>query len=167
MVLGQFEPEVWIPAAHPAARRGAITLAELAGLPVIYGPRRLDPGTYDAWTLVMQTADPRFGFTDPPFRCSLPVTLAFAATGNRTAAVLTGPVTTGGRWAGPVRRSGPADASDMVRVSLQHHPLTATAALVWNADLPRPLQQMLFETADSLTAPAPSRRAGLVSLTTA
>src|SRR4029077_13204738 len=37
MVAGEFEPEVWIPAAHPAAHDGAITLAELAGLPVIHG----------------------------------------------------------------------------------------------------------------------------------
>ena len=167
MVVGEFEPEVWIPSAHLAARRGAISLEELAGLQVIHGPRRQEPGTYDAWTTVMQTVDSRFEFTDPPFRCSLPVTLAFAATGNRPAAVLTGPATVAGGWAGPVRRSGPADASGMVRVSLQNHPLTASAALVWNGDLPRPLQQILFETADSLTAPASPRPAELVSLTTA
>jgi DNA-binding transcriptional LysR family regulator len=167
MVLGEFEPEVWIPSAHLAARRGAISLEELAGLQVIHGPRRLEPGTYDAWTTVMQTIDSRFEFTDPPFRCSLPVTLAFAASGNQPAAVLTGPATVAGGRAGPVRRSGPADASGMVRVSLQNHPLTASAALVWSAGLPRPLQQILFETADSLTAPAPPRPAELVSLTTA
>ena len=78
----------------------------------------------------VQTVNPRFEFTDPPFRCSLPVTLAFAATANRPAAVLTGPATAAGDWAGPVRRSGPADASGMVRVSLQHHPLTASASEV-------------------------------------
>ena len=167
MVVEEFEPEAWIPSAHAAARRGAISLEELAGLQVIHGPRRLEPGTYDAWTTVMQTADPRFEFTDPPFRCSLPVTLAFAATGNRPAAVLTGPATAAGGWAGPARRSGPADTSGMVRVSLQNNPLTASAALVWNGDLPRPLQQMLFETADSLTVPASPRPAELVSLTTA
>jgi hypothetical protein len=77
--------------------------------------------------------------------------------------VLTGPATTAGGWAGPVRRSGPADASGMVRVSLQHNPLTASAALVWNGDLPRPLQQMLFDTADSLSEPASSRPAELAS----
>jgi DNA-binding transcriptional LysR family regulator len=163
MVVGEFEPDVWIPSAHPAARRGAISLAELAGLQVIHGPRRLEPGTYDAWTAVMQTVNPRFEFTDPPLRCSLPVTLAFAATGNRPAAVLTGPATTAGGWTGPVRRSGPADASGMVRVSLQHNPLSASAALVWNGDLPRPLQQMLFDTADSLSEPASSRPAELAS----
>jgi len=126
-------------------------------------PRRLEPVTYDAWTTVVRTVNPRFEFTDPPFRCSLPVTLAFAATGNRPAAVLTGPDTAAGGWAGPVRRSGPADARGMIRVSLQHHPLTASAALVWNGDLPRPLQQMLFDTADILTEPVSSQPAELAS----
>ena len=50
MSMGQFEPEVWIPRSHPAARRGVIGLDELAGLDVIHGPaprrawslRRLD-----------------------------------------------------------------------------------------------------------------------------
>jgi hypothetical protein len=36
-------------------------------------------------------------------------------------------------------------AHDMVRVGLEDHPLTATAALVWNGDLPRPLQQILLD----------------------
>jgi len=36
------------------------------------------------------------------------------------------------------------------------HPLTATAALVWNGDLPRPLQQILFDTADGVTPPPAS-----------
>ena len=44
----------------------------------------------------------------------------------------------------------------MARVSIDRHPLTATAALVWNGDLPRPLQQILFDTADGLTRPAPA-----------
>jgi hypothetical protein len=39
----------------------------------------------------------------------------------------------------------------MVRVSIADRPLTATAALVWNGDLPRPLQQILFDTADGAT----------------
>ena len=44
----------------------------------------------------------------------------------------------------------------MVRVSIDGQPLTATAALVWNGDLPRPLQQILFDTADGLTPPPAS-----------
>jgi hypothetical protein len=38
----------------------------------------------------------------------------------------------------------------MTQVDLQHHPLTASAALVWSGDLPRALQQMLFDAAESL-----------------
>ena len=60
-----------------------------------------------------------------------------------------------------------ADTGDMARVSIAGHPLTATAALVWHGDLPRPLQQMLFETADNLTMPAPPRPAEPVSVTAA
>jgi DNA-binding transcriptional LysR family regulator len=159
MILGEFEPDLWIPSTHPAAQRGTITLEELAGLDVLHGPRRAQAGTYDAWARVVHAADPRFGFIDPPFRSSLPLTLAFAATAGRPAAVLTGPATAAGRPATPIRRSRPADTSGMVRVSLRHHPLTASAALVWSAGLPRPLQQILFQTADSLTAPAPPRPA--------
>jgi len=59
MTLGRFEPEVWIPRSHPAARRGVIGLNELAslysvhpvqvaqwkkqatvGLPEVFGSRR-------------------------------------------------------------------------------------------------------------------------------
>ena len=49
-----------------------------------------------------------------------------------------------------IRLPRPAGTGDMVRVSIDGHPLTATAALVWNGDLPRPLQQILFDTADVL-----------------
>ncbi len=114
-------------------------------------PRRADPGTYDAWTRALQEVDPRFRFTDPPFRSSLPLTLAFAAAGDRSAAVLTGPSTVVN---GPAQlvRSRPADACGMAQVDLEHHPLTASAALVWSGDLPRPLQQMLFDAAESLSA---------------
>ena len=41
-------------------------------------------------------------------------------------------------------------AYDMVLARLEHRPLTATAALVWSGDLPRQLQQLLFDTADSI-----------------
>ena len=44
----------------------------------------------------------------------------------------------------------------MARVSTAGRPPTATAALVWNGDLPRPLQQILFDTADGLTPSAPA-----------
>lgn len=51
------------------------------------------------------------------------------------------------------RRAG---TGDMGRVSFDGQPLTATAALAWNGDLPRPLQQILFDTADGLARPAPA-----------
>jgi hypothetical protein len=151
--VGEFEPEVWVPAAHTAARRGTISLAELAALQVIHGPRRAQPGTYDAWVTALQAVDPRFEFADPPFRHSLAMTLALAAAGDRPAAVLTGPAIAAHTQAWPTRRSRLADTCGMVRVILQHQPLTAAAALVWSSELPRPLQQMLFDTADSLTEP--------------
>jgi DNA-binding transcriptional LysR family regulator len=165
MILEEFEPDVWIPSTHAAAHRGTITLEELARLDVIHGPRRAHAGTYDAWTAAMQAAAPRFGFTDPPFQRSLPLTLALAAAADRPAAVLTGPATAAVGRATPIRRSRPADTCGMVKVSLRNHPLTASAALVWSGDLPRPLQQMIFEAADNLTTPAPPRPAELVPLT--
>jgi DNA-binding transcriptional LysR family regulator len=150
MVLGEFKPEVWVPSTHDAAARGTIGLEELASMDIIHGPRRANPGTYDAWTRALQAVDPRFGFTDPPFRSSLPLTLAFAAAGDRSAAVLTGPVTV---VIGPARlvRSLSGEARGMAQVDLQHHPLTASAALVWSGDLPRALQQMLFDAAERLS----------------
>ena len=48
----------------------------------------------------------------------------------------------------------------MVRVGLEDHPLTATAALVWSGDLPRPLQQILFDTADRIAPPDPAWASG-------
>ena len=91
MGLGEFEPDVWVPSAHPAAQRGTIGLGELARMEVIHGPRRDEPGTYDAWTRVLRAVDPGFDFTDPPLRHSVPMDLAFAATADRPTAVLTGP----------------------------------------------------------------------------
>jgi hypothetical protein len=38
---------------------------------------------------------------------------------------------------------------------------------VWSGDLPRPLQRLLFDTADSLTEPAHPQPADLISLTPA
>jgi DNA-binding transcriptional LysR family regulator len=156
MSLGQFEPEVWIPSSHPAAGRGVIGRDELASLDVIHGPRRASTGTYDRWLEVLRAVDPRFEFTDPPVRHSLPMALAFAATASRPTAVLTGPAVIAGPPPGVTRLPRPAGAGDMARVSIAGHPLTATAALVWHGDLPRPLQQILFDTADGLTRPVPA-----------
>jgi DNA-binding transcriptional LysR family regulator len=155
MTLGQFEPEVWIPRSHPAARSGVIGLDELTGVDVIHGPRPASTAIYDRWLTILRATDPRFEFTDPPLRHSLPVALAFAAAGP-PAAVLTGPAAIAGTPPGVIRLPRPAGTGDMVRVSIDGQPLTATAALVWNGDLPRPLQQILFDTADGLTRPAPA-----------
>ena len=155
MSLGEFEPDVWIPSSHPAARCGVIGLDQLAGLDVIHGPRRASPAIYDRWLQVLRAVDPRFEFTDPPVRHSLPMTLALAATA-RPAAVLTSPTAIAGPPPGVIRLPRPAGTGDMTRVSTAGHPLTATAALVWNGDLPRPLQQILFDTADGVTPPPAS-----------
>ncbi len=129
MSLGQFEPDVWIPSDHPAARRGVIGLDELASMDVIHGPRRASTATYDRWLEVLRAVDPRFGFADPPVRRSLPMALAFAATASRPAAVLTGPTAIAGPPPGVIQLPRPAGTGDMVRLRIAGHPLTATAAL--------------------------------------
>ncbi len=155
MSLGQFEPEVWIPRSHPAARRGVIDLDELTSLDVLHGPHRASTATYDRWLAVLRAVNPRFEFTDPPVRRSLPMALTFAATASRPTAVLTGPTAIAETPPGVTRLPRPADSGDMARVSIAGHPLTATAALVWRGDL-RPLQQILFDTAIGVTPPAPA-----------
>ena len=146
MNLGEFEPDVWIPASHPAAPRGTISLGELARMDVIHGPPRGAAAPYGAWLTVLRTIYPRFEFTDPPFRQSLPITLAFAATASRPTAVLTCPH----HVIGACRQTQPGRATetyDMIPVRLDQSPLAATAGLVWSGDLPRLLQQVLFDTA--------------------
>jgi len=148
MTLADFEPEVWIPAATGIGGRRLIGIAELAEMEVIHGPRRSRPGTYDAWLAVLRESRPRFEFTDPPFRHSLPMTLSFAATATRPTAVLTDPLhLVGPAWNGT--RQHAADSYDMVRVGLERHPLSATAVVAWSGDLPSSLQQVLFDTADA------------------
>ena len=153
MVLGEFEPDVWIPASHPAAGRGTIDLGELVGIEVIHGPRHTEAGTYDAWARVLRTVDPCFEFTDPPLRHSLRLALALAASADKPAAVLTGPNAIAGSWPDLAGSPGPA-VFGMVRVRVDGHALTAAAALVWNRGLPRPLQQILFEAAEDIAETA-------------
>jgi DNA-binding transcriptional LysR family regulator len=158
MSIGEFEPDVWVPARHPAAGRGTIRLAELADLDVIHGPRPAEAGTYDAWASVLRTVRPGFGFTDPPFRHSVLMALALAGDAGRPTAVLTGPSAiagVAGSRPGLIRLPRHTATHAMVQVELEDHPLTATAVLVWNDDLSRPLQQILFETADGLAPPVP------------
>jgi DNA-binding transcriptional LysR family regulator len=146
MNLGDFEPEVWL----PAAAGQVIGLGELANLDVIHGPRRLSPVTYDAWLAVLQGVNPRFEFTDPPFRRLLPLTLAFAADTNRPTVVLTDPHHRVGTWAGSAQPDLTAHPAGLVRARIDRSPLTAAAGLAWSGDLPRLLQQVLFDTADSV-----------------
>jgi len=150
MSLGEFEPDVWLSPTHPAAPGRVIGLRELAGLEVVHGPRRLSPVTYDAWLAVLRAVNPRFEFTDTPFRRSLPMTLAVAATPRLPIAVLTGPHHPVGDWREPAEPDPAVESSGMVRARIEGSPLTAAASLVWSGDLPRPLQQVLFDTADSI-----------------
>jgi DNA-binding transcriptional LysR family regulator len=150
MSLGEFEPDVWLPRTHPAAPGRVIGLGELADLDVIHGPRQLGAVTYDSWLAVIRASHPSFGFADPPFRRSLPVTLAFAATASRLTAVLTGPHHRIGDWPGPAEPEPAAEPAVMIRARIEGSPLTAAAGLAWSGDLPRQLQQVLFDTADSI-----------------
>ena len=148
MSLGEFEPDVWLPDTYPAPR-WVIGLGELARMDVIYGPRRANTTTYDAWLAVMRASNPRFDFTDPPFRHFRPMILAFAATASRPTAVLTSPHHRIGDRSEPAPPEA-AGSTGMVRARIDRCPLTATAGLVWSGDLPRELQQVLFDTADSI-----------------
>src|SRR5215831_14176291 len=151
MSLGEFEPDVWLPTTHPAAPRGVIGLGDLAHMDVVHGPRRASTAIYDAWLAAMRASNPRFDFTDPPFRQFRPITLAFAATASRPTAVLTGPQHRIEDRSGQVQPDPAPGPAGMVRARVDHAPLTATAGLVWSGDLPRELQQVLFDTAEGIT----------------
>jgi DNA-binding transcriptional LysR family regulator len=158
MNVGEFEPDVWIPSPHAAAPCQVIGLRELARMDVVHGPRRGRAGTYDGWLAVFRAEDARFEFTDPPFRRSLPMTLAFAATGSRPTAVLTGPRH---RMGAAGREPAPETGTyGMVRVGVTQHRLVATAGLAWSGDLPRQLQQVLFDTADGIAFDTEHKEAG-------
>jgi hypothetical protein len=78
------------------------------------------------------------------------MSVAFAAAASRPTAVLTSPCTAMGSTKAAAREQQLAGTYDMAEVTLEPHPLAATAGLVWNTDLPRPLQQILFDTADGV-----------------
>lgn len=75
---------------------------------------------------------------------------------DRPTAALTGPGVIAGSRRGLIRMPRAMVSQDVALVGLERHQLTATAGLVWNGDLPRPLQQILFDAADGITAPAPA-----------
>jgi len=70
------------------------------------------------------------------------------ATASRPTAVLTSPCVAMASTKAAAREQQLAHAYDMAEVTLERHPLVATAGLAWNTDLPRPLQQILSGTAD-------------------
>src|SRR5262249_56836819 len=93
---------------------------------------------------------PRSESPPPPFRRSLSMTLALATMAPRPTAVLTSPR----HVIGTSKRDQPAQTTssyNMTAVRLEERPLTATAGLVWSGDLPRQLQQVLFDAADGIT----------------
>jgi hypothetical protein len=77
------------------------------------------------------------------------MTLAFAGSASRPTAVLTGPHHRVGNRPEPAEPD-PAESTGMVRARAEGSPLTAAAGLAWSGDLPRQLQQVLFDTADSI-----------------
>ena len=142
------------PTMHPAALQRVIGLGELAEMDVICGPYRLGMATYDTWLAVMRAVNPQLRFTDPSFpsfRRSLPITLAFAATASRPTAVLTGLQHRVVDRPGPREPDREAGPTGRVRVRVDGSVLTGAAGQAWNGDLPRLLQQVLFDTADSIT----------------
>ena len=101
------------------------------------------PHDWTEITVVLATIAPG----DPP-------PLAFAATASRPTAVLTSALHFTSDQAAYGVRHRVADNYDMIRVGLRRHPLTATAVVAWSGDLPRHLQQVLFDTADAEIHPA-------------
>ena len=77
------------------------------------------------------------------------MSLAFAAAAGRPTAVVSGPVRLTSDLAAHGVRPPMADSYGMVRAALRGRPLTATAVVAWRGDLPRHLQQVLFDTADT------------------
>lgn len=107
----------------------------------------------DSWLAVLRARNPCFELTDPPFRNSQSIALAFAATGSRPAALLASPRHRIGASSGPPQPGGVTDTGshEIVPVRIDQHPLAAMAVLAGSDDLPRQLQQLLFYTADGIT----------------
>src|SRR5262249_24055180 len=123
MSLGRFEPDVWIPSAHPAAPRGVVTPAEPAGLDVSHRPRRPTLPTPDTSGPRRRGGAPRppppAPPPSPPPRRGGPPSPPPAA---RPAAVLPGPAVIAGPPPGVIRLPRPAGTGDMTRVGIVGHP---------------------------------------------
>lgn len=147
MRLGEFQPEVWLPSTG-SDRREVVGLDDLARMNVMYGSCHTSAATYGAWLAALRSRESGFDFIAPPFRHSLPMTLAFAAAASRPTAVLTDPIHPVGGRTLRMRPNLTAVRHDMIQVGIQGCPLTATAVLAWSGHLPRELQQILFDAAD-------------------
>ena len=158
MALAEYQPDVWIPSSHVAARRGTISLADLAHMDVIHGPRRAEPGTYDAWTRVLRTVDPLL-------RIQRSAAAPLTADGPRLRRDR-GPAHCGADRSLRHRRK-PTRADRATPVA--GHPRDGSRRpRASSADghggpgvergTPRPLQQILFDAAESIPAPGPARR---------
>ncbi len=79
------------------------------------------------------------------------MTLAFVATASRPTAVLTGPQHPTMDRPEPADPDPAAGTHGMVRARVEGSAFAATAGLVCSGDLPRHLQQVLFDTADITT----------------
>jgi hypothetical protein len=117
---------------------------------VIHDPHQRGAAVDDAWHTALRAANPSFEFVEPPIHSSLPITVAFAAAASRTSAVLTSPRHFVGSALDSASEYRPNSICGMVALTLDQRPLTAKAVLVWTEDLPRRLQQLLFETADGI-----------------
>jgi hypothetical protein len=88
MSLGEFEPDVWLPRTHPRRQAGSSASASWLAWTSSTVRATLAPSPTTCGWRSFRPATPSFGFTDPPFRRSLPMTLAFAARASRPTAVL-------------------------------------------------------------------------------
>jgi hypothetical protein len=153
MTLGDFEPGLWLPAAHPAARHGTVTIAEIAGLQVIHGPRRASP---EPTTAGLTSCAPRTRVC--LHRPAVPALTADDARLRRHRRTARRGLDRSRRHhRNPARRDPvPPPGGHRRHGSGQHHrpPADRDSSPGMHGDLPRPLQQILFDTADGVTPPA-------------
>jgi len=142
-------------------RRGQLLIDSLTAESVDVGRLRVVPGQTACCEVLHADGERQFGTTNRGVALFTPTLddLAFAATADRPSAVLTGPSVIAGSRSRLIQLSRPATTHGMVRVNLEHRRLAATAALVWSGDLSRTLQQILFDTAESIISPGPVRQA--------
>lgn len=153
MTFGEFEPEIWVAGRpSPSPEAAPISLDELAGMHVFHGPREQAPAVYDTWAAALATRRAGFAFKDPPFRSRWAATLASAGESDRAHAILTGPEHALGKFRPRMLGEfGPVASSARIAAQADGESLTGTAALAWSTDLPRSLQQLLFDVAETVS----------------